>query len=250
MNIFREAILKEFSISNDGDIADVCLSLIYFKGVVPTENHHKLEDELDKMVLEKLLTRNFENRNEDPSEFDYWYELTDNGINELLFVHGIKDSSSFFINKLQELIESINNSQLSEVRKKDYVLTWEEIMKCYSIKCFNATIALCGKVVEIYLTEVLGHFNIKIEQSQINNKTGKRYITNELALGQLFNLTHEIPNHEKYIYIKKQTIDLIRSYRNGSAHFSEKIPIPSMGETEGVVSLIVDIIERRLTYVW
>lgn len=135
-------------------------------------------------------------------------------------------------------------SKLSNEKIDTYVGAINEMSKCYAINCYNAAISLCGKIIEIYLTDLLTQFKIKIELL-INGRT----IT-DLTLGQLYRLTEKLPKEEKNNYSNNHIIELIRSFRNGTAHYNENIPVPSVDQTEGIISFTLDILKRRIASNW
>lgn len=256
-DIITEAIYEYVGGITDDNNLDISIAEKEIYKLVPAELRNELDYVLRHLVLKNVFVREYLLPDIDGVLWaDQYYILTETGRKEVLQFHNVNDAdnkndlSNLFTVKLKNTIEAIRNSQLSEIKRKDYAETLDEIMKCYSNGCNNATIALSGKMVEIYLNEILGHFSIKIEHFYYDKRMGKSVPTNDLTLGQLFQLTDEIPKDEKSFYIKKQAIDLIKSYRNGTAHFSEKIPVPSQGEAESILSLIIDIIERRLSYNW
>lgn len=247
-NKYREFVLKLFAKFNTNDINQVGLPLSninnnllnYFPNMTSVVN---IEDVLDSLVLDNICCKENE-YDEDWGDWICYYYLTKKGVIELKRLYGLVLKDNGRIDNINQVINDFKNSNINPEKKVDYVNTLKEMSDCFSVDCYNATISLCGKIIEIYLTELLNHFQIKIGLF-INNR-----ITTDLTLGQLYRLTKQLPVDEKTTYINSQNIELIKSFRNGTAHYNEKIPIPSKDQTEGIISFTLDALKRRISYNW
>jgi len=250
-NSIKEAIIKCFLSFNNNDISKVVLTSRLILKQFNSDQRTLVVQELDKLVLEKLLQRVL---GFDPDEYsenkDMYYSLTSNGVLEINHLYDIELKQNDTVKNIVGVIRALSDSEVVFIRLTDYKNTLTEIYKCYSYDCYNATIALCGKIMEIYLTEVLISFDIKIEIQNYDRNGMPTSVIKDLTLGQLYNLTKKISDNNKANFINPNYIELIKSFRNGSIHFNEKIPIPSKDQTEGILSFILDIVKRRLTYKW
>lgn len=236
---------------NEGDLSSIKIAAKEIRSIFPGDIQQDVQYVLNKLVLDGMLIRSFLTTMEnDVDTNDFYFTPTEKGIQRTKEFFEVSDSRNQLIDRIENIILTFETSSLNEASKRNYILTLDEIRRCYLNKCFNAAIALCGKIIEVYLREVLYYFNVPIELSYDDKKTGKRTVITDLTLGQLYKLTNNIKDREKFLYIEPNTIELIKSFRNGVIHFSEKIPVPSEEQTEAIILFIIDIMNRRMNYMW
>jgi hypothetical protein len=250
LNELTESVLRLFAKANTGVIADVT----FLEAEIINYFYRKYEKEMVITTLERMLLNGtlccevyFDKQY---LEYTNSYSLTKQGVIEVRRLYGLEEQDNFKLNKIIDLIKEIQFSKMNEKTKEHYIKTLNEISDCFSVGCYNATIALCGKTIEIYLTEILRHFNIEIKRPYYDKKSMSTKFTSDLTLGQLFSITQDLPECQKTTYINSENIELIKKYRNGTVHFNEKIPVPSEDEAEGIISFTIDAIKRRLSYNW
>ncbi len=245
----RDEVLKSFAMVNESDITQISLSTDEIKLRFKEDSHSKVDDILDGLVLDLMCLRTFEFSEEKDEYVDY-YSLTKKGTITLKRLYGIEQNDNSKVENIYKVIHEFKISNINLERKSDYINALTEMSDCFSVDCYNATISLCGKIIEIYLTELLNHFQVKIERSFYDERYKNNRSTTDLTLGQLYRLTERLPDGEKATYINSQNIELIKLFRNGTVHYKEKIPIPSKDQTEGIISFTLDALKRRLSYNW
>ena len=125
-------------------------------------------------------------------------------------------------------IKSINSNY-----KDDFIRTLEEIAICFQNECYIATITLCGKILEICLTDILQRNNIDT--------------TNIKMIG---NLIRKVKDNVPIQYIDpslESLSNIISKSRNTAVHFNETIPIPSRDQAIMVIFATRDVVGRNLS---
>lgn len=131
------------------------------------------------------------------------------------------------------LIEFCKTKPINENYKSDFIRTLEEIAICFQNDCYIATITLCGKILEICLTDIL-------QRNEIDTSNIK-------MLGNLIRAVKErVPN--QYIDPSLESVaNIISKSRNTAVHFNETIPIPSRDQGIMVIFATRDIVSRNLS---
>lgn len=146
------------------------------------------------------------------------------------------------VNSLENLKAKIANNS-DRGHKNAYIFTLTEISKTYKVDCFTATISLCGKVVEIYLYELLESSPIKEQLFYIDKKNNK-WLRNDLTLVKLKLLAQQLPINLNGMLPSDKVIDVIIQYRNSAIHFSKENYNPSKEIADGVIKFLIDILNK------
>lgn len=132
-----------------------------------------------------------------------------------------------------DLIETCKNKEIRPNYKDDFLRTLEEIAICFQNDCYIATITLCGKILEICLTDILQKNNI--------DTSGIRMIGNMIRA-----VKDNIPT--QYLDPSLNSVaDIISKSRNTAVHYNEQIPIPSRDQAIMVIFATRDVVNRHLT---
>lgn len=132
-----------------------------------------------------------------------------------------------------DLVEICSQKQISSNYKDDFIKTLEEIAICFQNDCYIATITLCGKILEICLTDILQRNNIDT--------------TNIKMIG---NLIKKVKDSMPEQYLDPTLIsvaDIISKSRNTAVHFNERIPIPSRDQAIMVIFATRDVVNRHFS---
>lgn len=246
MESTRQLIYSYFVINNENNILNVD---IYENDIIESLKlgEEIIKEELDKLVLEQKFHRRYlDYRYDDVPSSGIYYQVLKDGLLEIFQQYKISLTNDDTTKALREVIDEIRNSNIDKINKERYLQTLQEILDTYIIQSYASTISMCGKTLEIYLTEYLK----KYEPSLLSS--ANRNLIDAFTLGQLFNKArHDIRNKSNIIdKITEKKIDLIIIYRNGSVHFNESIPIPSKEELTASINLVVDLIRRRISIEW
>jgi len=135
-------------------------------------------------------------------------------------------------NSVTNLVALCRDSPINPNFKEDYLKTLQEISICFQHECYIATIALCGKILEVCLKEILFRNNINSD--------------NIFMLGPLIRTVRtQVPNE----YLDRSLENLagiISKSRNTAIHYGEKVPIPSRDQAVMVIYATRDIVTRNL----
>lgn len=168
--------------------------------------------------------------------------LTEKGVSELKNLYSIPNEiQEKSITEITEEIASIkvliDSSKYIDANLKETILeTLFEIESTFKVKCYNASIAMCGKLLETFFIAILTKHNLKpaIVHSDRNGKP--LYTRSELTLRELIDLVGKPPIPEIGIVIDYELISLIRKFRNGVIHYSKD----NIKPTDKHLSLIVN----------
>lgn len=114
---------------------------------------------------------------------------------------------------IKNLADMCDGANINHNFKADYIRTLDEIAICFNHDCYIATISLCGKILEISLTDIL-------QQNGIDT-------SNIRMIGQLIHAARENLNLR---YIDNTFYDVARiisKSRNSAVHFNDGIPVPT-----------------------
>jgi len=131
-----------------------------------------------------------------------------------------------------DLIKICEQRQIKANYKNDFIRTLEEIAICFQNDCYIATITLCGKILEICLTDILRKNDI--------DTTGIRMI------GQMLKTVREKIPMQSLDPSLNNVADIISKSRNTAIHYEEQIPIPSRDQTIMVIFATRDVVNRYL----
>jgi len=122
---------------------------------------------------------------------------------------------------IKDLADLCDGSDINPNFKADYVRTLDEIAICFNHDCYIATITLCGKILEISLTDILQRNGIDT--------------SNDRMIGQLIHYARENLN---VTYIDNTFDDVARiisKSRNAAVHFNEQISVPTRDQAVMVI---------------
>jgi hypothetical protein len=133
-----------------------------------------------------------------------------------------------------DLIETCKQQQIRANYKDDFIRTLEEVAICFQNDCYIATITLCGKILEICLTDMLQNNGIDT--------------TNIRMIGQMIKTVKEKVPMQYLDPSLNSVADIISKSRNTAVHYNEKIPIPSRDQAIMVIFATRDVVNRHLTH--
>lgn len=132
------------------------------------------------------------------------------------------------------LQKECQEARLNEMYQDDFLKTLDEIRICFDEGCFIAAIALCGKVLEVCLKEVLLRHNLQWrERAMIGEllETVRGHVPGEYIDPALWSLA-----------------DIINKSRITAVHAKERIPIPSRDQAIMVIFATRDVVRRNLSH--
>lgn len=122
---------------------------------------------------------------------------------------------------IKDLADMCDGADINPNFKADYIRTLDEIAICFNHDCYIATISLCGKILEISLTDILQRNGIDT--------------SNIRMIGQLIHAARENLN---VTYIDNTFYDVARiisKSRNAAVHFNDQIPVPTRDQAVMVI---------------
>jgi hypothetical protein len=233
---------------NEGDIKNVDIEendiLKFFDNLLPNEETRIF---LDLNTADNLVTRK---EIIDPPHYDLAYTLTAKGVEKLFELSGLEPKEEFVeINEFNSLVYAFLTSRLPQTEKNAYESTMNEVVTCFKNECYNATISLCGKIVEIYLTELLNRHQIPVKWFSKGPQDTQGEFTTELTLNQLFILgKSKLPEDVRSASLDSNQIEIIKNYRNGTIHYNRTNNRPSKDVTLGIMHFTSHFLRYRLTW--
>lgn len=133
-----------------------------------------------------------------------------------------------------DLVEICKKSAINPNYKDDFIKTLQEVSICFQHECFIATIALCGKLLEVCLKEILFRNDINSD--------------NVFMLGNLIKkVKSDVPN--EYLDPSLENLaGIISKSRNTAIHFGERVPIPSRDQAVMVIFATRDVMTRNISH--
>jgi hypothetical protein len=129
-----------------------------------------------------------------------------------------------------ELEAELGTAPLNPAYRADFVRTLEEIRLCFDHECYIATIALCGKVLEVCLKHRLLNAGIEFDPNSM--------------IGRLLSLLRERLPNEYHDPSLSSVANIINVSRITAVHAREQIPIPSRDQTIMVIFATRDVARR------
>ena len=125
-------------------------------------------------------------------------------------------------------------ASINEAYREDFLRTLYEIRICFDDGCFIAAIALCGKILEVCLKEILLRHRIQVDPYAM--------------IGTLIkSISERVP--EEYLDPSLKSIaDVINKGRTTAIHAKEKVPIPSRDQAIMVIFATRDVVRRNLSH--
>jgi hypothetical protein len=136
---------------------------------------------------------------------------------------------------VQSLKENCNKAKINESYKEDFLRTLDEIRICFDEECFIAAIALCGKLLEVCLKEMLIRNNVSFDPNAM--------------IGSLIKAIQKSIPEEYTDPTLKNIVNIINTSRITAVHSKEKIPIPSRDQAIMVIFATRDVVLRNFSHV-
>lgn len=180
-------------------------------------------------------------------------KLTDKGLAELKTIYSIpkeieEKSITEITDDISELKILIEKSEQTDANlKSSYLETLFEIETSFNAKCYNAAIAMCGKLLETFLIELLTKHNIKLEIVHSDRNGKPLYTRTELTLKELIDLAGKPPMPDSMISVDYDLINLIRKFRNGVIHYSKDTIKPTEKHLSLVISFCLYTIRQNFS---
>lgn len=114
------------------------------------------------------------------------------------------------------------SADLNDVYRDDFLKTLDEIRICFDEDCFIAVIALCGKVLEVCLKEILHRHNVQPDPNAM--------------VGSLIKSIRERLPTEYLDPSLMNVVNIVNTSRITAVHARERIPVPSRDQAIMVVS--------------
>lgn len=133
-----------------------------------------------------------------------------------------------------DLQNECQKAELNENYREDFLKTLDEIRICFDDGCFIAAIALCGKILEVCLKEILLRHRTQVDPNAtlgVLIKSIRERVPSEYLDPTLMNLTN-----------------IINMSRNTAIHSKERIPIPSRDQAIMVIFAMRDAVRRNLSH--
>lgn len=247
--IDRFTIFYIFLVYNEGDINHVEVPerdiLQFYDNII---GDRKTLYFLDLNIVDGYLIRKM--IEDDPEINGYVYRLTKRGVEKISELYSVEIPDEFpELNQFHSLHYAFLASNLPELEKEAYDNAISEVIACYKTNCLNAAISISGKLLEIYLTELLMRNNIEIKWFQKGPKDIEGSFSEDLSLNQLFILSKtRLPQEVKMASIDEAQIELIKRYRNGAAHYNKSSIKPSKEVVLGVMQFVSHFLRHRLTW--
>lgn len=125
-------------------------------------------------------------------------------------------------------------AKLNEMYRDDFLKTLDEIRICFDEGCFIATIALCGKILEVCLKEVLLRHNLPWRDRAM--------------IGELLSAVRESVPDEYIDPALPSLAEIINKSRITAIHARERIPVPSRDQAIMVIFATRDVVRRNLSH--
>jgi len=122
---------------------------------------------------------------------------------------------------IKDLADMCDGAEINPNFKADYIRTLDEIAICFNHDCYIATISLCGKILEISLTDIL-------QRNAIDT-------SNIRMIGQLIHAARENLNLRFIDNTFYDVARIISKSRNTAVHFNDGIPVPTRDQAVMVI---------------
>lgn len=144
-------------------------------------------------------------------------------------IGGARTEVSEAVSSLQIECATVN---LNEVYRDDFLKTLDEIRICFDDECFIAVIALCGKILEVCLKEVLLRHSITPDPNAM--------------VGPLIRSIRERLPSEYLDPSLPSIANIVNASRITAVHAKERIPVPSRDQAAMVLFATRDLVRRTL----
>jgi len=130
----------------------------------------------------------------------------------------------------QECIEA----SINENYRDDFLKSMDEIRVCFDEHCYIAAIALCGKIIEVCLKEILLRQKVKVDPNAM--------------IGTLIKSIRERVPSEYIDPTLINIVSIVNTSRITAVHAKERIPVPSRDQAIMVIFATRDVVRRNLTH--
>jgi hypothetical protein len=127
------------------------------------------------------------------------------------------------------------NASLNEVYREDFLKTLDEVRMCFDDGCFTAVLALCGKILEVCLKQVLLRHNVTPDPNAM--------------IGALIRSIQERVPTQYLDPSLMHIVTIINKSRIPAVHAMERVPVPSRDQAIMVVFGTRDVVRRTLVQV-
>lgn len=142
------------------------------------------------------------------------------------------DATSEVSQAVSALQVDCENAGLNEFYRSDFLKTLDEIRICFDEECFIAVIALCGKILEVCLKEVLLRHGISPDPNAM--------------VGPLIRSIRERLPTTYLDPALSNVVNIINTSRITAVHAKERIPVPSRDQAIMVIFATRDVVRRTL----
>ena len=130
------------------------------------------------------------------------------------------------------LIAECRLATLNANYRDDFLRTLEEMAICFDHKCYMATMALSGKVLEVCLKETLIRGNVAVDPNAM--------------IGTLIAAVRLNFPARYYDEALGNVANIINQSRRTAVHADRGVPIPSRDQASMVIFAVLDVVRRNL----
>ena len=132
------------------------------------------------------------------------------------------------------LQEECRDATINGLYRDNFLKTLDEIRICFDEGCFIAAIALCGKILEVCLKEVLLRHGVQCDPNAM--------------VGTLIRSIRERVPDEYIDPALSNVVNIINASRINAVHALERIPVPSRDQAIMVIFATRDVVRRNLSH--
>lgn len=125
-------------------------------------------------------------------------------------------------------------AEVNELYREDFLRTLEEIRICFDEGCFIASIALCGKILEVCLKEILLRHDVQTDPNAM--------------IGTLLKSIRDRVPGEYMDPTLSNVVNIINTSRITAVHAKERIPVPSRDQAIMVIFATRDVVRRNFSH--
>ena len=133
---------------------------------------------------------------------------------------------------LEEVLEEYKSVVTNSVYAEDLLVSLRELRTCFENNCYIACLALCGKILEIALKQLLLDYSVVFDD--------------RMMIGQLLKTIRDakVP---KYVDPSLREVgEVINRSRIPAVHAKESIPVPSREQAAMTINATIDTVRRTL----
>lgn len=126
------------------------------------------------------------------------------------------------------------SAHVNQIYRDDFLRTLEEIRICFDEGCYIAAIALCGKILEVCLKEMLLRHGVACDPNAM--------------IGTLIRSIRERVPVEYMDPTLMNVVNIINTSRVTAVHAKERIPVPSRDQAIMVIFATRDVVRRNYSH--